>query len=647
MKRIVVAVGCDRYDHLGRLYGAERDAIAFHEQLASPKGDYDASSAVLLLSPTLGEIIAALSELPFGIGGIDTLTIFFAGHGGDKSGTYYICARDTDPQRMSTTGLAISRLLSAIAELKPRQANVIIDACQSGGAMLDSAGLLRSDALGLGSPASLSIGFLAACGPHEYANETVDGGQLTQAVLTYIRGGATLQTTRPSLDLIDLGRRVSSELSEKLPDQMPVSWGINLTGEGRFVPNPHFAPATEDLAKAAAVLSMGSLNDASRRAVQSQAFALWSRHREVEEEVDVAALRRTLNSLVVDLGSDKTGIAQLLRGLSTSLRASAVKSPDLFGEAMVLFACAEPLLGQLDDTLAFQVATQLLDEAVSALSKARHWLMKELETNRFCLLTDGNGIADLYYLPLRLSRILGWLAAGLEIERLLERQNAQAEGEVKEIAERFLEHYAPSLTARSDAQAPYVLTFVEIARDRGWNTAAEQVAGCYFNGFVESQGVIARPDLPADETFRFVLELGAGPEHVEHRRRANPTQFSAVLLALGASLQMDKEWNSELIILDHHSGYVFVPDTYGDYGLTVIEKGTNIGFQMGLDVFTVDDFRSLLRTQVVAAVEKAKTDMSPLAASLALVASCLQPDRLPFHVVDTGAILGSIPATTG
>lgn len=633
MKRILVAIGCDNYDHLAVLHGAESDAAAIFEQLV-PKGDYDAVASVLLLSPTVNEVIVALSDLPFGQGDVESLTFFFAGHGGDKSGTYYLAARDTDPTRLSTTALAISRVLSVITELKPLQANVIVDACQSASAMLDSAALLRADALGLDSPGSLSIAFLAACGPREYAAETSTGGALTQRLLSFVRGDEALQTTRPTLDLIDLGRRVSAKLNESVPDQVPVSWGINLTGEGRFARNPRFTPATAELARVASILVSGSLKEDTGEALQTHAFALWSQHRDVEDELNVPSLRGALAALVGDLRGDKAAAAQVLRGLATSLRASAVKSSDVFAESLVLFACAEPLLPLLDDDAAAQVAQQLLDEAVHAQTHARQWLKRALKDNRYALLADGNGIADLYFLPMRLSRILGWLAVGLEVSRLAGRADAQAEREVEEVTRLLVELYAPSLVARSDAQSPFVLAFFQAALTRGWLELAGQVLGCYFNGFIDTQGVIAQPHLADDDAFLFVLGLGIGPEQVEHRFRANPTQFSAVLLICGAELEMDDDWDPELGRLDHHTGYVFVPTNYTDFVNDSIEQGNNFGFRIGHDVWTIGDFRAFMQSHIAGALHLATNNLSSLAASLALVASCLQPDRLPLHLLD-------------
>ena len=634
MRRLLLAVGCDTYDHVESLDGAERDAKAVFQHLTAPVGDYDSGGSVLLLSPSVTAINAALSGLPFANRDIDTFTFFFAGHGGHKSGTYYLCAADSDPDRLSTTALAVGHLLSVITELRPRQANVIIDACQSGGAMLDSASLLRPDALGLGNPGSLSIAFLAACGPTEYAAETSNGGELTRRLIAYVGGEATLQTTRPAIDLIDLGRRVSADLSAASREQIPVGWGINLTGEGRFARNPRFAPATEELAEVASVLSQRSPNDQTGEMLQRHAFALWTLHRELEQEVDVARLRSALLALITDLKESDTAVALTLRGLATSMRAAAVKSSDVFAEACVLFACAEPLLARVDDIVAAQVAQQLLDEAANALAQARRWLLANLPADRFCLLADGNGLADLYFLPLRISRILGWLALGLELARLRGEPDSTAESEVREIAELLIRDYSTSMVPRSDAQAPSVLLFISTARSRGWVEASEIVAACYFCGFVEAHGIVSPPDLARADSFDFVVGLAAGPEHVQPRLRANPTQFLSALLLCGVALTLDDDWDVELSALDHQSAYIFVPASYLRFGDTLVEEGQNFGFQIGRDVFTLSDFRAFMREQVLPASQSASAGLSSLAVSLALVASCLQPDRLPLHTLD-------------
>ena len=50
--RALIAIGCDRYEHLNPLSGAEADARNVWDQLMKPEiGDYDRARSRLLLSP--------------------------------------------------------------------------------------------------------------------------------------------------------------------------------------------------------------------------------------------------------------------------------------------------------------------------------------------------------------------------------------------------------------------------------------------------------------------------------------------------------------------------------------------------------------------------------------------------------------------
>jgi hypothetical protein len=235
--RILIAVGCNSYSLLNDLAGAEEDAQRiWHSLTGAPVGSYAAAESMLLISPTLDQVRSALRNLPTDEF-IDVLTFYFAGHGGVKSGSYYLCVSDSDQRRLSTTAFGLGELLCVITEFKPRQANLIIDACQSGGAMYDFAHVLHEEALEGDSPLAISV--LAACGTREGASETPEGGAATIQLLRYLNGDEELQGARPFLDLIEIGRAVSNDL-EKQGAQTPVVWGVNLTGAPEFVGNPHF-----------------------------------------------------------------------------------------------------------------------------------------------------------------------------------------------------------------------------------------------------------------------------------------------------------------------------------------------------------------------------------------------------------------------
>jgi uncharacterized caspase-like protein len=93
MKSVLIAVGCDRYDALRPLFGAEADAGKVFAVLTAPGQRYTAADSRLLLSPNKADFERMLLEV--GSGEIDVLTFYFAGHGGVKEGGYYFCLRDS------------------------------------------------------------------------------------------------------------------------------------------------------------------------------------------------------------------------------------------------------------------------------------------------------------------------------------------------------------------------------------------------------------------------------------------------------------------------------------------------------------------------------------------------------------------------
>jgi uncharacterized caspase-like protein len=145
--RALLCIGCNTYDHLPLLSKAEQDAKELFEHL-SPQGDYEKTISRLLLSPAQIELKAALSEvLPPGEE-IDVLTFFFAGHAGVTAGSFYLWTRDTVPDRISMTAFPIISLFSVVNELRPRQLNIVIDACQAGGSSFDVSQLLKPEVVG-------------------------------------------------------------------------------------------------------------------------------------------------------------------------------------------------------------------------------------------------------------------------------------------------------------------------------------------------------------------------------------------------------------------------------------------------------------------------------------------------------------------
>lgn len=410
MTRLLLSVGCNAYSKLGQLRGAVRDASRVFELLTGEQGEYDAQQSRLILSPSLVELRAALDETLFTREPPDVFTLFFAGHGGVKSGNYYLCPSDADPDRLSTTAFLLTSLFAVVSEVRPRQTNIIIDACQSGGAMLDLAPLLKPELLS--EENSLSISFLAACSPTQYAYEENQSGVATTELVRYLTGERELQNTRPFLDLIDLGRAISTDVQAHQPDQTPVTWGINLYGPGEFAINPHFHADTQrELPLPVDNIAPGS--DVGM-IIRRHAEALWHESRLQIEDQSPRRLINLLQVIIEEVIGGGHSPVGFVRGIATSMSARALGSIDALAESDVYSGCAVALLPHLGHDEVRAAVSELLRERLAADVRARATLNDLLQRDRFALLSDFGGLSDLYYLPIRVSRILVVSQSGFE-----------------------------------------------------------------------------------------------------------------------------------------------------------------------------------------------------------------------------------------
>jgi uncharacterized caspase-like protein len=144
----LISVGCNVYDTLPCLNGAEKDASQIYEALTANDALYDKNASQLLVSPDGSTFRKSLNGLFSTYPTLNILTIFFAGHAAVKSGNFYLCLRDSDYDGLSITAFPIVDFFSMINEFHPKQANIVLDACEAGGASFDLHQLLRKDVVG-------------------------------------------------------------------------------------------------------------------------------------------------------------------------------------------------------------------------------------------------------------------------------------------------------------------------------------------------------------------------------------------------------------------------------------------------------------------------------------------------------------------
>jgi uncharacterized caspase-like protein len=330
--RVTICVGCDEHDYLRPLEGAASDAREVYESLLRENaGNYDAEISVLLLSPTVSDFNVSLGSVLYNNATVDVFTLFFAGHAAVSFETLYLGFRDTDASKLPLTGYSFSELVRAVVSTRPAQANFVLDACNSGGLGYDLATILRASLLGTAE--STGVSFLAAAAADELAWEVGGGGAFTSELLRVISGELVVQTSRPFLDLSEVG----AVLEPKAPPdarQTVSRWALNVQGVSRFVKNPHYVLTSST---AANLLS----RSVSRKLSKADVVAINRLTIEVAEEVNEIEIAQAVERLTQEYSPD--GATDFVLGLGEGLATAAAESEDPFAEPRV----RSTMLGQL------------------------------------------------------------------------------------------------------------------------------------------------------------------------------------------------------------------------------------------------------------------------------------------------------------
>lgn len=642
MTRLLISVGCNQYQHLPELHGAEEDARAIHEMLTGAIGEYDLDASRLLISPTIQELRDTFDAVLFAHQQIDVLTIFFAGHGVVKGGNYYLCMADTRYEKLSTTGLPLVSLFATISECYPQQVNIVIDACESGGAMHDMSTFMKPEVIGKVN--SLSISFLAACTVDQYAHEENQAGVATTEILEYLRGDRILQDTRPFLDLVELGRAVSTDVLSRRDDQTPVTWGLNLYDQGMFAKNPHYSGGNAEFPLRLVRIAPNS--DIGRR-VQQYSEALWVEYRQIVTDPSYRRLVNLLSRVCSDLESNGESCLPFIRGVATSLRARAAASADLLAESNALACCAVALLPYCQDENARSSVRDLLKERALFDKQAREALLQSLQQDRYNLLSPVGSAGDFYYLPIRVSRILGWLGISALIDEILGLSDAQLRDEIQGLIDPVLEYYSGSVAAMSDEQASSVCLFIKACQMCEWDDPARAVLNRYFDSTISVAGAIARGELELDKTLLYILVRGMGQAHQAYKLLAAPSEFIAVLMLCGEAYGLADEWDTRLIALDHKSVNFYLPDDYLAFSAEHISNGQNYTFSIGNGVWSLADLAGEFKKNCWPQIEGNETISQNETRALCILSSYLFPNRVPYFLEKGSGAATEVEALAG
>lgn len=617
--RSLICIGCNQYDHFDDLHGAEADATGiFNALMKTEIGDYDVGSSRLLLSPTLQSVRESLVEVLFGEYNIDTFTIAFAGHGGVSGGSFYMSTRDSRSDALSATALSLADLFRMIAEASPKQTYVFIDACQSGGLISDLNVILKSEVMGeIGTP---GITLLATAASNESAIESYGKGVGTTALLQCINGDIFLQDSNPALDLVEIGRAVSEKVGAA-GEQNPVVWGLNLYGPSSFCKNPHASSGNAPLRS----VLFGWPSVSTATAIRDNLPRLWEPYISISTRWNPRALLQELAILIALVEFDTNSVIDLVRRVTEACVAQTKETGDQFREIEVRAVCTIALLPYASDGAVAAYMESCCIEIGFLVERKVSEIHRALEKYPYAINNDG--LSDLYYLPIRLSKILGWLGYIIHAKSSSGLCLDKYKGDVILFIDKLLENYNLSVVAMSDLQSPYVLSFMTAMNVIQQRQRAEELLGYLFLSVTACQGRVARHDLDPSRVVEYLICRSSEPREIDLELVAQPSELICAILRCANMFDMGEVFDLHMETLDHVNLIAYVPNSYAQFGAERIMGGTNFAFNIGHDIWSVDDLQCAWPD--VEAPGGFGLRMTSLLASL------IFPDRTPWFLLDS------------
>jgi hypothetical protein len=371
-------------------------------------------------------------------------------------------------------------------------------------------------------------------------------------------------------------------------EQKPVWWGLNLTGTANFCINPRYqGGAVEGLP------SFLSQRDHDRVSLsESDSRSLWKIYLDLPSAWEPRSFCDQLGGILKTLADSPEQQVRFTEGLARSLADQAERSSQRPASIEIYAVSALALLAFSADSKDVEEACeQLLDLSVEKAGDLLNRLVTEAGDDRFVLLSRNGGPYDFYFLPIRISRILGWASFCVlaSIEPAIQERRRST---LQRLVEFTLEEYPLCLTAMNDSQAGAFALLGAALADCQFDEALCQIVSCYSHSIALERGKLAFNGIRPTRVFDFLKaraerSLDAYPELL-----ARPSEFVAVCLRLASIAGMQDVVDDLLIELDHTSINAYLPDRYTDIGAETLRGGTNITMSIGRDVFRVAEFET-------------------------------------------------------
>ncbi len=354
---------------------------------------------------------------------------------------------------------------------------------------------------------------------------------------------------------------------------------------------------------------------------------LWRAYSSISGEWSARSFSDVIGAALSPIATNPELLAGFVERFRDATLERATLSSDVFRQSQVCAALAVSMLPYIASAEVRCCIDRLVNATGRLLLDAGSALLKHLQRDPFCLLaTRGGGISELFYLPIRISKVLGWMGAAPALVND-ESRRRESEELFASILQLILEHYSGSIVSMSDAQAPYWAIALSTAARLRLGENADELAGRIFASLTACGGRVARWDIAADSVFNYVLARSqnayAGvPELVER-----PNETLTVLLKAAPLLELDEVFDHDLWKLDGVSFAAYLNPVFTEYGGETMNHGRNLAWAIGHDVFRVSD---LVRSWP----GDAPTPPDSTTAASAVLGALLFPDRTPWFCLE-------------
>jgi len=131
-KALCFGVSAQSSPALASITQCRNDAVEMEKFLAHTGADFDVRAKV---DPTINQMKELLFEATQACSANDQFLLYFSGHGRrGKNRKLYLCAKNTDPDKLVISGLSFDQILEMIRESALRSVLIILDCCYSGAA---------------------------------------------------------------------------------------------------------------------------------------------------------------------------------------------------------------------------------------------------------------------------------------------------------------------------------------------------------------------------------------------------------------------------------------------------------------------------------------------------------------------------------